>query len=95
MSNDDDIFPPVFYHAFEWFYGDVLPANKIESVLSGMPHDILEEMKNEKEMYAAGILRLKKKYPAIYKHYKDDWDEIFEELTAGFNREMKRDLRRY
>ena len=94
LKIDEDIFPLIFLQAFEWFYEDIIPPQQLEMMINSLPADILAEMEEEIEMHAAGILRLRKKYPSIYKHYKEAWDEIFEELTEGLNRDMKRELRR-
>ena len=56
--------------------------------------DQSEEVGIDEEYYAAGILYSKKKYPALYSHGKEEWDDLFEELTKDFNREMKRGLKK-
>lgn len=94
LEDDDDIFPLVYIQAFEWFYEGIIPAEKIEMMVNSLPSDILDELKEEKELHAAGIIHLRKKYPKTYKYFKEGWDELFEELTEGLNREMKRELRR-
>lgn len=94
LAQDDDAFPLLYIDAFEWFYEGILPPEQISMMINSLPTEMLEELKQEKEIYAASILRLRKKYPLLYKHYKENWEKLFNELTQGFNREMKRELRR-
>lgn len=93
LLKDQDIFPLIAHDALIWLYERELG---LESAgVEGMfPPDMVEELKHMQDYWAAGILKLKKKYPIIYKHFQTDWDRKFEELTAGFNREMKRELRK-
>lgn len=94
LEADEDVFPLIFLQAFEWFYEDIIPDAELEEMKNSLSLQMLEELYEENEWHAAGILRLRKKYPIIYKHFKEGWDQIFDELTEGFNREMKRELRR-
>lgn len=92
LDLDEDIFPLITFQALEWFYKDTPLANEYKEMFNRMPPEVYAALEENKEMYAAGIIHLKKKYPSVYKHYKEDWDRKFEELTAGFKREMKRNL---
>ena len=94
LEQDDDTFPLLYLHAFEWFYEGIMPPEQLFTMINGLPSDMLAEMRQAKEVYAAGILHLNKKYPLLYRHFKENWDNLFNELTEGFNREMKRELRR-
>jgi|SRR5690625_2442293 len=91
LQGDEEAFPLIYIHALEWFYDGIMVTEDFQAAL---PSYMMSELKQEKEAYAAGILRLRKKYASLYKHFKDEWDHLFVELTEGFNREMKRDLRR-
>ncbi|MFC4769552.1 hypothetical protein [Effusibacillus consociatus] len=93
MQNDDDLFPLVQLQAVEWFYEDVLDQDEFSELMDAIPPDVLEELETMNEEYAAGILRLKKKFPLLYKHYQESWDELFEEKAAGLNREARRRLK--
>lgn len=73
----------------------IVPYRVIEVLKRGfIDMDGEFELKGEKEEYAAAIIKLRKKYPFLYKTYKQNRDSLFAELTEGFNREMKRELRR-
>lgn len=94
VQHDEDMFPLVSMHIFEFFYGEFLPEEKISMMMAEvLPQSFADEMKEYKEEYAAGIIRLRKKYPLLYKRYKTEWDNLFADLTKDFNREMKRSLR--
>lgn len=94
LSKDEDAFPLLSIHAHEWFYQEHNLEEEVSMMLDSIPGFMIDDLKEEKEEYAAGIMRLRKKYPALYKQYKEKWDDLFEELTEGFNREMRRELRR-
>lgn len=92
LARDQEMFPLIFLNAFEWFYSDILPPWEVNEALNELPGFMIEEMKEDKEEYAAAIIRTRKKYALIYKEFKGQWDTLFAELTEGFNRQMKRDL---
>ncbi|MCJ7843532.1 DnaJ domain-containing protein [Lederbergia sp. NSJ-179] len=92
LEKDQDAFPLLYINAMRWFYG--YGEEFAEMLMTDLPQGLIEELEEEKEEYAIGIARLKKRYPAIYRHFKDKWDDLFNELTSGFNREMKRYLRK-
>jgi hypothetical protein len=94
LEKDEVIFPLVYLDAFEWFYEDYMPAEKLFMWLNSLPDNMIEDLKEEKEEYAAGIMKFRKKYPLLYKTYKERWDGLFAELTEGLNREMRRELRK-
>lgn len=94
LRDDENAFPLLFIHAFEWFYEEHFPMEQLAEVLDSIPQFMIDTLKENKEEYAAGIMRLKKKYPLLYKHFKEEWDGLFNELTKGFNREMRRELGR-
>lgn len=62
--------------------------------MNELPAYVRQQLESDKESYAAGILQLKKKYPFIYKSYQNQWDSLFEQLTAGLSRQEKRNLRK-
>lgn len=94
VGKDERLFPLIYLHLFEWFYEDFMSnefiRTGIEEIVPFEYRIILEESKEE---YATGIVRLRKKYPVLYRYFKEEWDTLFEELTEDFNREMKRSLR--
>jgi hypothetical protein len=93
IVKDDSIFPLVIYRTMVWFFDDEFhPA--VVHMKGSIPAHMWAELTEEEEWYAAGILKLKKKYPAIYNRFKEEWDDLFNDLTKNFNREMKRELKR-
>lgn len=89
LERDMKAFPLLYIQVTKWFYSDDASVSK---ALEGIPDHLLAHLEEDSEEYAAGILYIKKKYPLIYKQYKKQWDDLFAELTKGFNREMKRML---
>lgn len=66
----------------------------VDAVNSEFTPDIVQVLGAQEEDYAAGILNMKKKFPALYKHFEEDWLDLFEDLTKNFNREMIRGLKK-
>lgn len=93
IKNDENMFPLIFIYAFEWFYRDYLMPETLSYLRDNMPQDCLEELEGMDEEFAAGIVRLRKKYPLVYRCFQKQWDEIFKEKTAHLNREARRLLR--
>lgn len=92
--DDEKLFPLISLNLMEWFYEDFYTYKDIMRMKEEVvPSYLVHELENNKEDYAAGIIRLRKKYPLLYKRFKSKWDKLFSELTKGFNREMKRSLR--
>lgn len=94
LERDEEINPLIFFNTFEWFYEDYLPPEQLSMMLNSIPVEMLDELRDDKEEYAAGIMRLKKKFPLLYNFHKEDWDKLLAKLTEGFNREMRRELGR-
>ncbi len=93
QMGDNDLFPMVSIQAMTWFYGEFGQSEFVIEYKNSIPAAILQELESLDEEFAAGIKRLQKKYPLIYRRYKSKWDSLFEEKTAGLNREARRRLR--
>ncbi|MEX1028715.1 MAG: DnaJ domain-containing protein [Paenibacillaceae bacterium] len=93
MMKDKELFPLITMHAIEWFYEDHFPDNILYSFRNSIPADMLAQLEADNEEYAYGIVRLRKKYPLLYRYYQADWDEIYSQQTAGMNREQRRRIR--
>lgn len=93
IAKDDDLFPMVTMKVFELFYEEYTEYDVVSAYKEMIPFGILQEMEHMDEEFAAGIKRLKKKYPLTYRRYQDEWDELFAEKSSGLNREARRRLR--
>ncbi|MFD1065626.1 hypothetical protein [Oceanobacillus locisalsi] len=72
----------IYLNLYRWFYEKHLSYQDIEMAIEEIiPSSYRRMLEEYKEDYAAGIVRLRKKYPILYKYFKKDWDELFEELT--------------
>lgn len=89
LEADQQAYPLLYIRSVQWLYEN---EHEISQMLALIPEGMLIDLEESKEEYAASILYLRKKYPLIYKHFKKRWDDLFAELTIGFNREMKRML---
>jgi tetratricopeptide (TPR) repeat protein len=93
IKNDEDLFPLIFVYAIEWFYQDYLTPETLSYLRDNIPPEYLDELEEMDEEFAAGIVRLRKKYPLVYRSFQEQWDEIFKARTAHLNREARRHLR--
>ncbi|BBB92620.1 MAG TPA: DnaJ domain-containing protein [Methylomusa anaerophila] len=92
--NDQRILPLVLLDAMEWLVEeDVLDGGMLDELRSALPDEILEELREMDEEYAASIVCLKKKCPIIYRRFQARWEALFKEKTGGLNREARRSLR--
>lgn len=94
LSRDKNAHQLLYYRVYEWFYTGKIAAAKMIGVMNELPLYVRQQLENDTQSYAAGILHLKKKYPLIYKSYQNQWDSLFEDLTFGLSREEKRNLRK-
>lgn len=97
---DDKIFTPIILEILP----DFISEFDIEDTMFGViaeqydehGREYFEEMAariNVNELYAAGIFRLKKRYPLLYRKYQAQWERILTEKTMGMNREERRSFR--
>lgn len=93
LAKDPTIFPFVTMEAMETFYKGYHADEVLYAFRNSIPFDIMGQLQADTDSYAAGIVRLRKKYPGVYRRYQQRWDNLFEELTAGMNREERRSLR--
>lgn len=92
LFDDEKIFPLVVMQAHEFYVEDYIPHEDPEE-LKARHSDLFDKYAHMDEEYAAGIVRLKKRYPNLYRHYKEEWDALFAEKTRDLNREARRRLR--
>lgn len=93
MINDEDMYPLITMHAFEWFFEGHLDDEYLYSFRESIPPEVMRQLESNNEGYAYGINRLKKKYAKVYRFYQKEWDLMYAEKTAGFNREQRRSIR--
>ena len=95
LQREGIIFPPIAFLAFEWFYSDYWQPEELESIRESVPFLDSEAGENLQidEMYAQGVVYLRKKYPLLYRCYQNDWDELFVERVQNLNREVRRQLK--
>lgn len=95
MERDETVFPPIIFHAMEWFYSGYWLPEKLKLMSMSVPFldsEAGEDLQIDK-MFAQGIVYLRKKYPLLYRRFQNDWDEIFAERIQDLNREARRQLK--
>lgn len=94
MARDEQTFPLIVTKAARLFADETgIGGIAIELGEQMFPLEFIRQFEMMEAEYAAGIKYIQKKYPLIYRRYKKQWDQLFEEKTAGLNREERRRLR--
>jgi curved DNA-binding protein CbpA len=90
---DMEMFPYVHMKVLDLYYSKYSCDECYADFLNEYPHDMMSEMECMKEEIAYGVLRMKKKYPSLYKEFNKELVELFNESTEGLNREQRRRLK--
>jgi tetratricopeptide (TPR) repeat protein len=93
MVQDREMFPLITMHAIEWFYEEFLHEEALYSFRNSIPAPLMEQLDTDNEGHAFGISRLKKKFPLLYRYFKEAWDDMYLQRTASLNREQRRRIR--
>ena len=92
-AKDYELIPYVHVKITDWFYAKYSSSMSYMEFLNDYPHEMMRELEWMKEEIAAGVLRIKKKYPALYREFNKELTELFDESAEGLNREQRRNLR--
>lgn len=92
-SKDLEIIPYVHVRIMDLFLAKYSDEENYQEFLNDYPYEMMQELESENEEITYGVMRIKKKYPSLYKEFKQELIELFEENTEGLNREQKRRLR--
>jgi len=90
---DQEVFTYVQVKLLNLYLQEYSAPQYYNEYLGDYPHDMMNEMEYMSEEIVHGILRIKKKYPYLYKKYKEELTELFNKSTEGLNREQRRQLR--
>ncbi|MFZ5598843.1 MAG: DnaJ domain-containing protein [Bacillota bacterium] len=74
IRDDEQLVPLIGIYAFEWFYEGYMPPEVLFFLRKSIPPEVLTAMEEMDDELAAGIMKLRKKYPLIYKRFEDRWD---------------------
>lgn len=92
-SEDYDLIPYVHVKLVDLFLSKYGDKDTYAGFLNKYPHKMMRELEDLKEDIAFGVSRIRKKYPVLYKEFKKEMEELFNESTKGLNREQRRALR--
>lgn len=92
-AKDQEVIPYVQVKITDLFLTKYSDEENYEEFLKEYPHEMMQELESEKEAIAYGVMRIKKKYPSLYKEFNKELVELFDESTEGLNREQRRRLR--
>lgn len=94
IMRDVDIFPPITAISYKWYYDESESLEQLETMLDiPLFNEPAGENLEIDEMYAKGIVSLRKKYPLLYRHFQDRWETLFFERVQHLNRETRRQLK--
>ncbi|TGE31493.1 J domain-containing protein [Desulfosporosinus sp. Sb-LF] len=92
LECDENNFPPLTFHALEWFYHDFWSPEELRLIRDGMLSFINDPAFANleiDEMFVEGITYLRKRYPLVYRYFHDHWDELFLEHMQNLNHSGK------
>lgn len=95
INRDEKIFPLIAIRATELFAERYMSEEIYDEFIEDIPWDFVRELEEMSEEIAIAIMCLKKKYKLIFNEFKEEWNEMLKKHTAGFNREMRRMLKKY
>lgn len=96
LAVDDDIFPVIHIKAMQ-FYKEMFEEfeevddhlDMLDSFYNMMaPEEFRDEMIHEG--FVTGIVLIKKKYPAVFNQFKNEWMDLYNEHIQHVNRDMRR-----
>lgn len=90
---DQELIPYVYVTILDLYLIKYSSAEYYKNFHGGYPHEMMEEMQEMKLEIGYGVLRVKKRYPNLYKEFKTELEILFNESTEDLNREQKRMLR--
>ncbi len=96
LGRNENTFPFITYYALKWFYHDYWSLEDHELYRDSLHPSFFEPagMNLEfDEIFAHGIMYMRKKYPLVYRYFQDQWDELFHERVQLLNREARRQLK--
>ncbi len=92
---DRHVIPLVAYYAVQWIAEDT-EDDSLQELLDEMEESLsslLDEEERFHEEIAAGILHLRRHYPALHRRFESSWNELYDSHVGHLNREMRRRLR--
>ncbi len=93
LIKDQETFPFVMLKVLDLYLAKYSDEEVYEEFMDDFPHNMMMEMEWEKEEIAYGILRMKKRYPSLYREFNKELMDLFNQSTEGLNREQRRRLR--
>jgi tetratricopeptide (TPR) repeat protein len=81
MRKDTGIHPGIAIRNMEWYYAEF--NEEAAASLRGMlPEEMVARIDAEPEKLLHGILQLRFRYPAFYRRYQEEWQEVYKEKQA-------------
>lgn len=90
---DPELIPYVYVEMLDLYLMKYSSDEYYKDFHGGYPHGMMEEMQEMKLEIGSGVLRVKKRYPNLYKEFKRELEVLFNESTENLNREQRRMLR--
>lgn len=93
ITKDSEVIPYVIFKLLDLYFFKYGQGEPYEDFKNDYPHDMMNEMEKMNLDIGHGILRVKKRYPSLYKEFNEELGDLFNKVTEGLNREQKRSLR--
>jgi tetratricopeptide (TPR) repeat protein len=93
LQRDFELFPLIAYEAERYFMEQFFPEETVPELEESFSFDLLSELQEMDMEFLSGIQHIKRKYPLIYKEFKDRWEQLYAEHAKDLNRETRRKFR--
>lgn len=81
MRKDAGIHPGIAIRNMEWYYAEFNEEAAV-SLRASLPEEVLSRIDAEPEKLMHGILQLRFRYPAFYRRYQEEWQEVYKQKQA-------------
>ncbi|SDS63797.1 hypothetical protein SAMN05444162_1913 [Paenibacillaceae bacterium GAS479] len=81
LQKDTAVHPAIVIRNMEWYYGE-FNEEAAAGLRAQLPPEVLSRMEADPEKLINGILQLRFRYPAFYRRYQEEWQEVYKAKQA-------------
>ncbi|MCM3749438.1 hypothetical protein M3223_18970 [Paenibacillus pasadenensis] len=81
LQKDTAVHPAIVVRNMEWYYGE-FNEEAASNLRAQLPAEVLKRVDSDPEKLMNGILQLRFRYPAFYRRYQEEWQEVYKEKQA-------------
>lgn len=81
LQKDTAVHPAIVIRNMEWYYGE-FNEEAAAGLRAQLPAEVLSRLDADPEKLMHGILQLRFRYPAFYRRYQEEWQEVYKQKQA-------------